>query len=74
MSKQHHFVVWWDTDLQAWEIGHARYDEDEPLYDTETNEWGELHGEDARLDNQLVDDLSRRLHTGTIHPYLDNRR
>lgn len=61
MSKQHHFTIWYDTETKEWEIGHARYEEDEPLYDTETEEWGGLRGEDSRMDEAILDDLRKRL-------------
>jgi hypothetical protein len=61
MSKQHHFTVWYDTETETWDIGHANYDEDEPLYDTEAETWSGLHGEDDQRDGTILDDLRRRL-------------
>lgn len=61
MSKQHHFTVWYDTEAGTWEIGHANYPEDEPLYDTNDEKWSILRGEDATRDNQLLEDLRMKL-------------
>lgn len=58
---QHHFTVWYDTKTERWDIGHANYDEDTPLFDTDEEEWCSLHGSDARRDNELLDELRNRL-------------
>jgi hypothetical protein len=61
MSKQHHFVVWYDTETEKWDIGHGNFEEDRPLYDTETEEWSSLHGEDSIRDGSIMDDLRKRI-------------
>jgi hypothetical protein len=61
MSKQHHFVVFYDTETEEWEVGWAKFEEDEPLYDTETEEWGPIKRADIVRDGNLYDELILRL-------------
>jgi hypothetical protein len=61
MSKQHHFTVWYDTETKKWDIGHASFEEDRPVYDTETEEWSALRGPDSVRDGHIMDDLRRRI-------------
>lgn len=53
MSKEHHFTVCYNTDY-GWEITFTKFDEDSPIYDTETETWsGLVTPEDHRLDEKL---------------------
>lgn len=61
MSKQHHFVVWYDTETEKWDIGHANFDEGVPIYDTDKERWIDIQGPDSERDGRIMDDLRRRL-------------
>lgn len=64
MSKQHHFVVFRDSGTKKWEIaeGGLLSGDDEPIFDTKTEEWIGIHSEtDSNEDSEALEDLRRRL-------------
>ena len=69
MTKIHHFVVYFDEESGAWEIGGALIDESEPLWDRDTAEWDGIHSrDDADRDDVLLADLRRRLEAVSRRP------
>lgn len=62
MSKQHHFVVFCDDSDMHWETAEGLLSgDDEPIWDTEAEEWIAIRGEDSIIDAKMLDELVSRL-------------
>jgi hypothetical protein len=64
MSKQYHYVVFFDTATGEWSIDHEvsiNYDEGS-VWDTKKQEWSYFNNdEDVLMDDKLLNDLTKKL-------------